>query len=182
MLFETKEFIGKNGTSYTMRSPAMADAERMLAYLKQTAEETSFGLSYPEELNFTVQDEEAFIANYAEDAGSLMISVFCADDLIGNASLSCIMDRQKVRHRATFGMAILKNHWGQGIGEAVLIELISFAKRAGYEWLELEVAASNSAAVQLYRKLGFAVCGERPCSLKLKNGDYLDELLMTLKL
>jgi len=58
----------------------------------------------------------------------------------------------------------------------------SFAKRAGYEWLELEVAASNSAAVQLYRKLGFAVCGERPCSLKLKNGDYLDELLMTMKL
>ena len=133
-------------------------------------------------MNFTVKDEEDFIANYAADKGSIMISAFDGERLVGNASLSCVMERKKTLHRATFGMAILKSDWGQGLGKKILSELIGFAKQAGYELLELEVAASNTAAVSLYKKMGFVVYGERPRSLKLKNGDYYDELLMVLKL
>lgn len=180
MRYQPEEFIGKNGIRYTLRSPETVDAEKMLAYLKATASETEFGLSYPEELNFSVGDEEKFIENYAEDKGSIMIAAFDGDRLAGNASLSCVMDRQKTRHRATFGIAIRKSDWGQGLAKKILTALIAFAKQAGYEWLELEVAANNTAAVALYKKLGFTVCGERPRSLKLKNGGYYDELLMTL--
>ena len=60
--------------------------------------------------------------------------------------------------------------------------LIAFAKQAGYELLELEVASSNTSAIRLYDKLGFVVYGQRPCSLKLKDGTYYDELLMVLEL
>lgn len=182
MLYPRDEFIGKNGVCYTLRSPCAADAEKMIDYLKITAAETEFGLSYPEEMNFTIKDEETFIANYAEDKGSIMITAFDGERLVGNASLSCVMDRRKTRHRATFGMAMLKSDWGQGLGKKILSELIAFAKQAGYEFLELEVATSNSTAVSLYRKMGFEVYGERPGSLKLKSGDYYDELLMVLKL
>ena len=77
---------------------------------------------------------------------------------------------------------MLRSDWGQGLGKKILSELIAFAKQAGYEFLELEVAASNSTAVSLYQKMGFEVYGERPRSLKLKSGDYYDELLMVLKL
>ena len=76
MLFSEEKFVGKNGVSYSLRSPELADAEQMIAYLKTTAEETEFGLSYPEELNFTIKDEEDFISNYAADQGSIMISAF----------------------------------------------------------------------------------------------------------
>ena len=58
MRFPKEEFIGKNGIRYTLRSPETEDAEKMIAYLKATAEETEFGLSYPEEMDFTIQDEE----------------------------------------------------------------------------------------------------------------------------
>ena len=120
MLFPAEKFVGKNGTQYTLRSPELADAEQMIAYLKATAEETEFGLSYPEELNFTVSDEEEFISLHNTDNGSILISAFDGDRLVGNASLSCVMDRKKVWHRATFGIAILKSEWGQGLGEKFL--------------------------------------------------------------
>ena len=182
MLHTQEIFIGKNGTSYTLRSPELADAEKMIAYLKATAEETEYGLSYPEELNFTIKDEEDFIAHYASDKGSIMISAFDGDRLVGNASLSCVMDRKKTLHRATFGIAILKSDWGQGLGKKILSELIDFAKQAGYETLELEVASNNTSAINLYKDLGFVVYGERSRSLKLKSGAYYGELLMALYL
>lgn len=182
MLHIQEIYVGKNGTNYILRSPELADAEKMIAYLKATAEETEYGLSYPEELNFTIKDEEDFIAHYASDKGSIMISAFDGDRLVGSASLSCVMDRQKTLHRATFGIAILKSDWGQGLGKKILSELITFAKQAGYETLELEVASGNSSAINLYKDLGFVVYGERSHSLKLKNGDYYGELLMILDL
>lgn len=182
MIYSQKDFTGKKGTSYTLRSPEVADAEKMIAYLKKTASETDYGLSYPEEMDCSVKDEENFISHYAEDKGSIMISAFRGDELVGNASLSCVMERKKTLHRATFGMAVVKSEWGQGLGKILLSELINFAKQAGYAMIELEVAATNATAVSLYKKLGFVVYGERPRSLKLKNGAYYDELLMMLDL
>ena len=182
MVYAKTEFIGKNGIRYTLRSPEAADAEKMLAYLKATAAETEFGLSYPEEMTFTVEGEEDFITNYAADAGSIMITAFAGAELVGNASLSCIMDRQKTRHRASFGMAVLREHWGQGLGRRILTELIACAKAAGYEQLELEVASENATAIALYESLGFVTYGERPKSLKRKDGSYYGEKLMVLDL
>lgn len=182
MKYLKEEFTGKNGRIYTLRSPETTDAEQMIAYLKTTAVETEYGLSYPEEMNFTVEDEEAFISGYNKDKGSIMIAAFDGEKLVGNASLSCVMEKKKTLHRATFGMAILHSEWGQGLGKKILTELIRFAKEAGYEFLELEVAKCNSNAVALYKALGFVVYGERPRSLKLKSGEYYDELLMVLEL
>lgn len=182
MLFEKEEFIGKNGKTYILRSPDPADAEKMLHYLKTTARETEYGLSYPEELNFSIQDEENFINSFSADKSSIMIAAFDGDSLVGYANLGCDLDKMKTSHRATFGIAVVKSAWGQGLGYEIMSGLIAFAKRAGFEQIELEVVSSNVAAVNLYKKLGFEVYGERPRSLKLKDGTYFDELLMVLNL
>ena len=182
MLYKEEDFHSKNGKIYTLRSPSPADAVDMLSYLKQSAAETEHGLSYPEELDLTVQEEESFIAGAAADPGRIMISAFDGEKLVGNASLSCVINRKKTAHRAEFGIAILKSHWGQGLGGKILSELIAAARQAGYEQLELEVVATNTAAISLYKKLGFKVYGQRPNSFKLKSGAYSDELLMALDL
>lgn len=182
MLYNEETFLGRNNKIYTLRSPEAADADKMIAYLKTSAEETEFGLSYPDEINFSTKDEEDFINNFAANQGSIMISAFDGDTLVGNASLSCVFDKKKTLHRATFGIAILKCAWGQGLGHKILSELISFAKQAGYEQLELEVVSTNTTAIQLYKKLGFEIYGERPRSFKLKTGTYSNELLMVLNL
>lgn len=182
MVYQEKEFIGKNGTRYLLRSPRPEDAEKMIDYLKLTAEETEHGISYPEEMDFSVQDEVDFITRYTEEEGSLMISVFKDEELVGNASLACVLQKKKTRHRAAFGIAILKSEWGQGLGYEIVSELIEFSKEAGYEQLELEVVSTNVPAIGLYKKLGFSVYGERPHSFLLKNGSYSNELLMVLPL
>lgn len=182
MLFEEERFIGKDGKTYILRSPQIADAEKMIKYLKTAAKETEYGLSYPEELDFSIQEEEDFIRRFSDDANSIMISVFDGNDLVGTASLTRVLDKKKTMHRAEFGIALLKKVWGQGLGFKVVSELAAFAKKADFDQVELEVASDNIAAVNLYKKLGFVVYGERPHSMKLKNGNYLDELLMILKL
>ena len=182
MLFPQEEFLGKNGICYTLRSPNNEDARQMLDYLKTSAGETDYGLSYPEEMTFSIEEEESFIAHYSTDPGSLMISAFAGERLVGNANLSCVMDRQKTLHRATFGIAILRSEWGQGLGKKIVSELIQAAKQAGYEVLELEVSSANTPAINLYKQLGFSIYGERPRSLKRKDGSYYSELLMMLDL
>lgn len=182
MQYSAENFTGKNGKEYIFRSPQVKDAENLLAYLKETATETEFLLSYPEEINFTVSDKENFISRYLEDQKSILLSVFDGGKIVGNASLSCVMNRQKTRHRATLGMAVLKSEWGQGLGTKMLTELIAFAKQKGYEMLELEVADNNTAAISLYQKSGFTVCGRRPKAFKLKDGAYCGELIMVLDL
>lgn len=182
MLLEARTFTGKTGKQYILRSPQPEDAEKMIQYLKLTAQETEHGISYPEEMNFTIKEEMDFIKMYSAGKNSLMISAFEGEELVGNANLSCLLDKTKTMHRATFGIALLKSAWGQGLGTEILSELIRFSKEAGYEQLELEVVSSNIAAIGLYKKLGFSVYGERPHAFKLKSGAYSDELLMYLPL
>ncbi|WP_373212255.1 GNAT family N-acetyltransferase [Ruminococcus sp. 5_1_39BFAA] len=182
MLYKEEKFIGKNGSQYILKSPEISDAEKVIHYLKTSAQETEYGISYPEEMDFSIKDEEDFITRFADDKKSIMISVFEGDTLVGGASLTSVLDKRKTRHRATFGIAMLKSAWGQGLGYKILSELIAFAKKAGYEQIELEVVSSNLPAINLYKKLGFVVYGERPRSFKLKNGNYSDELLMVLAL
>ena len=182
MIYNEELFLGKNGIEYILRSPQIEDAEKLIAYLKEIAAETEYGISYPEEINFSIEDEEKFINKFNNDKNSIMISVFYKKSLVGNASLTNVLDKKKTKHRATFGIAILKSEHGQGLGEKILTELIKFAQCVDYEQIELEVVSSNLPAISLYKKKGFVVYGERPHSFKQKSGKYSNELLMVLNL
>jgi ribosomal-protein-alanine N-acetyltransferase len=48
-----------------------------------------------------------------------------------------------------------------GIGRALLEEAVLAGRRRGAAFILLEVRASNEAAQQLYRKLGFVIIGRR---------------------
>jgi ribosomal-protein-alanine N-acetyltransferase len=50
---------------------------------------------------------------------------------------------------------------GLGLGEAMMRFAIAKVRSAGAEFMTLEVRPSNTAAVALYRKLGFEVLGSR---------------------
>jgi len=50
----------------------------------------------------------------------------------------------------------------RGIGERLVLELIQRLKGRGSHCLSLEVRVSNSAAIALYHKMGFAQVGKRP--------------------
>ncbi len=182
MQLAPKEIMLKDGTRCLLRTPLPEDAEQLLAYLKITAAQTPFLLRYPEEVTLTVEDERAFLQNTLNDPRSGFLCAIVGGRLVGNASFYPVGPRMKVAHRAAFGIAIMQEFWGRGLGEILTREIFSAAKSAGYEQLELEVVANNARAVKLYEKCGFVRYGTRPNAFLYKDGGYSDEHLMVLKL
>jgi ribosomal-protein-alanine N-acetyltransferase len=58
-------------------------------------------------------------------------------------------------------LAVATNHWGRGIGSALLEELLSEAARRGCTEVFLEVRTDNSRAQRLYRRYDFTEIGIR---------------------
>jgi ribosomal protein S18 acetylase RimI-like enzyme len=103
-------------------------------------------------------------------------------ELVGMVRFTRIEGR-KDRHKAQVASLYVAPEWrGQGIGRALVEEIIARARRLeGLEQLRLDVVTANTAAVALYRSLGFEVYGTDPHALK--DGErYWDEYLMLLDL
>ena len=90
--------------------------------------------------------------------------------------------RRKVGHRARFGISILKEHWGMGIGRVLMEASIDCARRAGYTQLELEVVADNERALSLYRRAGFEEYGRNPRGYRSAAAGYQELVHMRLEL
>ncbi|WDH76215.1 MULTISPECIES: ribosomal protein S18-alanine N-acetyltransferase [Exiguobacterium] len=58
-------------------------------------------------------------------------------------------------------IAVLPEFRGQGIGNQLLAELVTFAKSKGLVGLTLEVRVSNVGAQKLYEQFGFMQAGRR---------------------
>ena len=58
-------------------------------------------------------------------------------------------------------LAVAADHWGQGIGSALLTALLAEAARRGCTEVFLEVRTDNQRAQRLYRRYGFAEIGIR---------------------
>ena len=83
------------------------------------------------------------------------------------------------RHTGRLGMGLLAPYRGQGIGRRLAEAAIEAARGAGMERIELEVLASNTAAVKLYERLGFAHEGVKRRARHL-DGAWDDNVLMAL--
>lgn len=180
MIFKEKDFFAKDGTKFMLRSPGPQDSDAMLQYLKTISAETEFMVRYPEEVTMTAEDEEAFLTAKLNTPGDMMISVFRDGKLVGNAGLNRVSDSFKARHRASFGIALIRECWHMGLGRELVTHIIASAKEFGYEQLELEVATCNEKALALYKEMGFVICGECPHAFKLKSGEYYNEYHMIL--
>ena len=156
-----KEIILKDGAKCLLRGAGEADAAEVLRTFDLTHAETDYLLTYPEENSFTVQDEAKRIA--------------------GTAGIDPIDDKEKIRHRADFGIAIEKAYWGRGIGKALTLACIECAKQAGYLQIELEVVAENASAVRLYESVGFQEYGRNPRGFRARSG-WQTLVLMRLEL
>lgn len=58
-------------------------------------------------------------------------------------------------------LAVHPDYQRQGLGQLLLYALLRDAKQRKLEWATLEVKPSNQAALSLYDKFGFTLCGRR---------------------
>ena len=172
----------KDGRECCIRNGTREDGKAALENFIRTHEETDFLLTYPEEITFTPETEGRFLQKKAENPGEAELLAEMDGEIIGLAGISAIGTALKVRHRAQFGISIIKEFWGLGAGRALTEACTECAKRAGYLQLELEVSSDNEAALALYRKEGFIEYGRNPCGFRNKSGEYQELVLMRLDL
>jgi len=85
-------------------------------------------------------------------------------------------------HCGMLGMGVRKDYRRRGIGERLILRTISRAREKGLERIELEVFASNVAAIRLYEKVGFIIEGLKKRARKIdERYDDLVEMALLLK-
>ena len=107
---------------------------------------------------------------------------FVDGKVAGTAGIDAIGAQYKVAHRAEFGIGILKEYWGLGIGRALMEACIHCAKTAGYAQLELEVVAEYARAISMYQTAGFVEYGRNPKGFRSRNAGYQELISMRLEL
>ena len=171
-----------NGEKLILRSGEPGDAQELLAVFNRTHEETDFMLTYADENSFTVEQEENFLRERLNSPNEIEILAVLGGKVVGSAGIESLGSKEKIRHRAEFGIGILKDCWGLGIGRALTEACIECAREAGYSQLELEVAAENGRAVSLYERAGFTEFGRNPLGFIKRGGEAQSLILMRLEL
>jgi RimJ/RimL family protein N-acetyltransferase len=105
-----------------------------------------------------------------------IVGAFENDVLVGIGGISREA-RDKLDHKALlWGMFVVSEAAGKGIGKAIVEALIAEAQ--GFvRSLHLTLVADNDRARMLYERCGFVVYGREPQSVR-QNDVYVDELLM----
>lgn len=176
-----KEILLKDGAACVLRGAAEDDAAEVLRVFKLTHAETDFLLTYPEENSLTVEQEAAFLKESSQSENAIEICAIVDGKIIGTAGISPLGDKEKLRHRAEFGIAVEKAYWGKGAGKALTLACIECAKQAGYLQLELDAVAENASAVRLYESVGFREFGRNPRGFLSRRG-WQELVLMRLEL
>ena len=75
------------------------------------------------------------------------------------------------KHVANAAYMVSPNAHGRGIGKQIGLWSLEEAKRLGFESMQFNfVVKSNTAAVKLWRAIGFEIIGEIPDAMYSKNG------------
>ena len=80
------------------------------------------------------------------------------------------------------GMAVAPEWRNRGVGSALMVAAIEWARERGLHKLSLGVFAHNEAAIALYRKYGFVEEGRRVKHYRRANGELWDTIEMGLLL
>lgn len=100
------------------------------------------------------------------------------ENVLGWAAISPVSSRCVYSCIAEARVYIGKAYQGQGVGTAILTELIRRSEVAGYYSLQGEIVKENLLSRQLSRKCGFREIGYRERFGKMANGEWHDVVLV----
>lgn len=178
----SQKIVLKNGKEAYLRNGTAHDGNVVFENFNLTHAETDFLLSYPEENSFNTAQEGQFLEKKTESTNEIEIIAFVDGKVAGTAGIEAVGTKYKVKHRAEFGISVLKEYWGVGIGRALTEACIKCAREAGYIQLELNVVAENTRAISLYKKEGFTEYGRNPKGFHSRTSGFQEIIYMLLEL
>ena len=177
-----KTVLLTGGVKLLVRNAVASDARALRETTQCAHAQTDYLLSYPDEQSVDDEQEARSLEETERSDNEVELVAILDGRIVGSAGITAVGGRRKVVHRARFGISILKEHWGLGIGRVLMESCIDCARRAGYTQLELEVVADNERAVSLYRRAGFEEYGRNPRGYRSAAAGYQELVHMRLEL
>lgn len=134
-----------------------------------------------DEYSLDVKEQAEVIRGFEGNSTNTMLLAMDGEEIAG---LSTITSSHKIksRHDAELGVVVAKKYQGNGIGTALISQVIDWVKGNGITTrMSLEVRADNVKAVGIYLRFGFVVEGCKKNSTRL-NGRYYDDYIMGMML
>ena len=172
----------KNGKEALIRNCDESDGNAVFEVFNRSHEETDYLLTYPDENSFDPEQEAQFLKEKTISPNETELVAIVDGKIVGTAGIEAVGKKYKVKHRAEFGISVLKEYWGLGVGKALTMVCIQCARDAGYDQLELNVVADNDRALSLYRSLGFVEYGRNPRGFNSRISGYQELVYMLLEL
>lgn len=134
--------------SIGIRTPLPQDIPALLALVSQPGVQHGTGrMPYP---------SEAWVRARVEGQHENTYSIVGTVENTPVAWANLVRKTERRAHCGVIDISVRDDHHGQGIGRAMLGELIRIADEAlGLRRLELDVLTANTAAIALYESLGF---------------------------
>lgn len=178
MVVDSQEFH-VNGLTYTIRSAVESDAKDLSELRFQIDGETE---NLDREKGEGFIDEAGFKKLIHTDTVSSrnLVLVAVTDNRIVAFSRCEGIYLKRFSHKVEFGVAVLKEFWGYGIGKNLLRESVAWADSNGIKKVTLNVLETNERAIGLYKKLGFEIEGVLKQDKILSDGNYYNTILMGL--
>lgn len=137
---------------------AIVSAGDTYAYATDTTREEAFALWFE-------QPRQTYVA---EDAGSILGTYYLKTNQQGPGN-----------HVCNCGYMVAADARGRGLATSMCKHSQQMAVAMGYKAMQFNsVAATNTAAVRLWNKLGFATVGRLPGAFRHPSGEYVDALVM----
>lgn len=150
------------GTPIILRHCALADIDAFLDFQPQIAAETTHTLQRVGNVPKADNVRAAWQASIDHPI-ELRIGAFDRERMVGQVSLHPLQNPPHPwnRHIATFGMMVLREYWGRGIGRSLLERMEAHARKVGITRIEALVRVSNERGVKLYQRAGYEIEGTR---------------------
>lgn len=162
----------ENEISLAVAEPA--DAAKVLSLLRLLQVESKmFSVTKGFE-QLTVAEEQHNLAQINNTTDNLILLAWDQDEPIGIATVARTSSEQRT---GEVGIAIQKNYWHQGLGTAMMDEIVNWGQNfSSLDKLTLTVVDNNINAIKLYQKVGFTIIAKP--KVNDAHGTILPALLM----
>ncbi|VDG17884.1 N-acetyltransferase [Lactobacillus sp.] [Lactiplantibacillus mudanjiangensis] len=162
-----------------IRPAEATDAAQLLALLKQLATESNTFTADDGLGELSEADERSQIEQITKTTTNIIMVAALGDELLGVGTVQATDDL--VHDQGEVGVAVLKTYWGNGLGTALVEELLHWA--SDYSTLAqlcLTVQMRNQRAIKLYQHLGFQTVTTEPYAVIDPTGMSVQAIDMVL--
>ncbi|MES2765217.1 MAG: GNAT family N-acetyltransferase [Bacteroidota bacterium] len=165
-----------NSEKIIIRFTENSDAEKLAEYVANIFKE-NLDTIFKRNAKPTVEEQKAFIERMSTAENSFLLIAEYEHQIVGMLDFHVFKVPQKA-HGGSFGMSVLKDFRGMGIGKELLKHMIAVLQNAGkIQRIELQVFSNNANAIKLYESLGFEHEGRQRRAVQINN-EFYDILFM----